>query len=360
MSPEFPIRPFIRKMEGYTPGEQPGGMDLVKLNTNENPYPPSKAVVEEVKHALRRVRLYPNPICDSLRRALAAYHGVEPEQILVGNGSDEILRLLIHAIIGEGDKIAVVDPTYSLYPVLAAAYGGETTVYPLENLEKLPPELFTGPEKLLFLPNPNPPIGTLYSRAEVAQLCRGRAKGMVAIDEAYVDFAPRDVVPLLFEFPNLVITRTFSKSFSLAGMRVGYLIGHADFVAELMKIKDSYNVGMLPQMAAAAAIASVGDMQAKREIIVETRAKTTQYLRELGYRVPDSHGNFVFASHPDARAHFKVLRERGILVRWFNHPLLQDGIRISIGTPEQMVRVIECLKECVQGGTRTNESEKGN
>ncbi|MFW6256482.1 MAG: aminotransferase class I/II-fold pyridoxal phosphate-dependent enzyme, partial [Candidatus Sumerlaeota bacterium] len=152
MSPDFPIRPFLKEMQPYTPGEQRSGTDIIKLNTNENPYMPSREVIQEVKNVLKRLHLYPSSDCSSLRRALAAYHGVEPEQILVGNGSDEILRLLIHACIGEGDKIAIVDPTYSLYPVLAASFNGGTQVYPMEDLEALPDAFFEGPEPLVLLP----------------------------------------------------------------------------------------------------------------------------------------------------------------------------------------------------------------
>ncbi|HUT23233.1 MAG TPA: aminotransferase class I/II-fold pyridoxal phosphate-dependent enzyme, partial [Sumerlaeia bacterium] len=280
---QIPLRSFLSGLEPYAPGEQPTGANFVKLNTNENPYPPPPAVIEAIAAASRRLHLYPNPASDALRRSLAAYHGVEPGQVLAGNGSDEILRLLVHAVISKGERIAVVAPSYSLYPVLSAFFEGGTETYPLVDREGLPEELFAGPEPLLLLANPNPPLGTFYSRAEIARLCRSRAPRLVVVDEAYVDFAPRDVVPLLAEFPNLAITRTFSKSFSLAGMRIGYLLAGSDLVREFMKIKDSYNLNHLAQVAAAAAIASAEHMRALRDEIIRTRAETTQALRELGY-----------------------------------------------------------------------------
>ncbi|MBN1865808.1 histidinol-phosphate transaminase [Candidatus Sumerlaeota bacterium] len=346
----LPLRPFLAKLHPYTPGEQRAGANIVKLNTNENPYPPATAVIDEVGRAAARLALYPDPVSDSLRRALAAYHGVHPEQILVGNGSDEILRLLVHATIDQGGKVAVVDPTYSLYPVLAAQFEGSTEIYPLVDRQRLPEEIFDGEEPILLLPNPNPPIGTLFSRAEIADLCRARPQTLVAIDEAYVDFARRDAVPLLAEFSNLAITRTFSKSFSLAGMRIGYVIADAALVAALMKIKDSYNLNHLAQVAAAAAIASAKEMERNCARIVETREWTVRELRALGYELPDSHANFVFAIRPDAGEHYAKLRERGILVRYFDTPVLRDGMRITIGTPEQMEILIAALKEILSRG----------
>jgi histidinol-phosphate aminotransferase len=341
------LRPFLEKMRAYTPGEQMNGPQIVKLNTNENPYPPAPAVMAEIQAALGRLRLYPNPTSEPLRRALAAYHGLEPEQVLVGNGSDEILRLLVHATIGPGGCVGMVDPTYSLFPVLSASFEGTVRVYPLVDREKLPDDVFNGPEPLFILPNPNPPIGTLYTRAEIAALCQGREGRLVAIDEAYVDFAPRDVVPLLAEFTNLVVTRTFSKSFSLAGVRVGYMLSCASLIEQFGKLKDSYNVNRLSQAAASAAIGASACMEENARRIVQTREETASALRALEYRVPESHGNFLFAIHPQAASHARQLRERGILVRYLDQPPLRDGMRISIGTPEQMARLFEALKEIV-------------
>ena len=341
------LRPFLAGLEPYVPGEQPSGADIVKLNTNENPYPPSATVVAAVAEAAAGLGRYPHPTSDPLRRALADYHGVGVESVLAGNGSDEILRLLVQAFVGLGGKIAVVDPTYSLYPVLAATFEGGTAVYALVDREVLPPELFDAPEPLLLLPNPNPPIGTLYAHDEIARLCVARPERLVVLDEAYVDFAPRDAVALLADHPNLAITRTFSKSFSLAGMRIGYLLGDPALVAELMKIKDSYNLSQLAQAAGVAAIAAADEMRVKAESIVETRAETRAALERLGYRVPESHGNFLFAIHPEAQAHFLELRRHGVLVRYFDVHGLRDGMRITIGTADQMARFLVALEEIV-------------
>lgn len=342
----FPLRPHLKTMQPYVPGEQQQGQHILKLNTNESPYPPSETVWNEIEQSFHRLRVYPPPAADGLCRALAAYHGVQMEQVFVGNGSDEVLRLLFHLFMDPtGGKAAMVAPSYSLYPVLAEMFGGQIEVYPLEKQEKLPKALFGGKEELLLLPNPNPPLGTFYSRSEVAELCRSREKGLVVIDEAYVDFAPRDVMPLLHEFENLAITRTFSKSFSLAGLRVGYLVSHPDLIAHIGKIKDSYNVNAVSQVAAAAAIASVQDMLSHRDQIIATREITTKRLREMGYTVPDSQGNFVYAMHPSARKHFEQLHAEGILVRYFEGRYLKKGMRVSIGTPEQMERFFSALEK---------------
>jgi histidinol-phosphate aminotransferase len=348
MTGSLPFRPFIAKMTPYTPGEQPDDPRVIKLNTNESPFPPPESVLEEIAKASRKLRLYPNPTSLPLRRTLAAYHGVEPEQILVGNGSDEILRILIHAFVEKGVRVAIVEPTYSLYPVLVEMYEGETVKYPLENLTKLPEAFFHGDESLLILPNPNPPVGTLFGRDEVARLCRERPNCLVAIDEAYADFAPRDVVPLLSEFKNLAVTRTYSKSFSMAGMRMGYVVGSVELIAQLMKIKDSYNCDMLAQVAAASAIGAIALIQKNCAHIVATRKVLTDALIELGFKVPESHGNFVFAMHPMTDRIFTRLREERILVRRFDTPLLRDGMRISIGLPEEMKALIEALRKILK------------
>lgn len=343
----FPFRDFLKDLEPYVPGEQLDGPQVIKLNTNESPWPPSENVCQQVAQEAEKLHLYPSPAGDTLRRALAAYHGIAPEQVILCNGSDEALRLLIHAFMEPGKSIGMVTPSYSLYPVLAATYQAETRAYPLEEMEILTEEAKTGAEPLFFLPNPNPPLGTFYDRAEVADLCRKRSQSLVVIDEAYVDFAPRDMVSLLHEFPNMAITRTFSKSFSLAGARIGYLLGRPELVEGLMKLRDSYNVDRLAQAAAAAALADVDGMLQRRGKILEVRQRVTETLRALGFRVPDSHGNFVFAMHPRAREYYQKLREQGILVRYFDQTGLQGGMRVTIGSPEQMARFLEAIKTIV-------------
>lgn len=348
MPSSYPIRPYLQKMAGYTPGEQLAGVQIIKLNTNENAYPPAQSVVDAVAAAAHGLNLYPNPTCAPLRKALAAYHGVQPENILVGNGSDEILRIIVHAFIGKGDTLAVVEPSYSLYPILAQLFEGKTKHYALEGLERLPEAVFNGPEPLFMIANPNPPVGTLFTKAEIARLCRERAPRIVVVEETYADFAQKDCLSLLSEFSNLIITRTFSKSFSLAGLRVGYMIAHPDLINEFNKIKDSYNVNSLSQAAAGAAIAAYNEMHTNAACIIATRDKTANALQNMGYRVYESHANFLFVKHPDAKAHYLALRERNILTRYFDLPGLRDGIRISIGTEEQMEKVLAALKEILE------------
>lgn len=340
-----PIRPFLEHLAPYKPGEQVDGTDIIKLNTNENPFPPAQEVRDAIYEGIGRLRLYPNPGSDALRRCLADYHNLSPNQVLAGNGSDEILRLLIQAFIEKGRSLAIVEPSYSLYPVIAEQMQGDVRSYALDRREKLPEALFTGDEPLCIIANPNPPMGTLYTTDEIGRLCRAREKGLVVVDEAYVDFAPRSVVPLLAKMPNLAITRTFSKSFSLAGMRIGYLLGHPDLIGNLFKIKDSYNLNHLAQVAAMAAIARADAMQEHSQAIVALRDRVSADLRKMGFLVPESHGNFFFAIHPQARMIYQELRDRGILVRYFDVPGLNDGIRVSIGTPAQMERFMSVIRE---------------
>ncbi len=347
MSDALPVRPFLQNLEAYTPGEQRAGEDIVKLNTNESPYPPAQAVIDAVADCARDLRTYPNPNADDLRAELAAYHNLSTDQILVGNGSDEILRLLVHAFVSPGDQIAITDPTYSLYQVLAASFDGASAIYPLDDQLSLSDDFINGGEALAFLPNPNPPLGTLFSSADIVRLCKGRNKGLVVIDEAYVDFAPSDTVGLLAELDNLAIVRTFSKSYSLAGMRVGYLLGQTELIACLMKIKDSYNLSHPAQVAARAAIQHRSVMQENVARIVEGREAARISLEALGYTVPESHGNFLFARHPQAAKHFAQLSARGIMVRYFDVDGLRDGMRITIGLPEEMQKLFAALKDIV-------------
>jgi len=348
MAISLPFRPFLERLAPYKPGEQIDGKDIIKLNTNENPYPPAQEVFDAICEGIGRLRLYPNPGSDALRQCLADYHGLSPDQVLAGNGSDEILRLLIQAFIEKGRSLAIIEPSYSLYPVIAEQMEGDVHCYALEDREKLPESLFAGDEPLCIIANPNPPMGTLYCAREIGRLCRSRARGLVVVDEAYVDFAPHSMVPLLAEMPNLAITRTFSKSFSLAGMRIGYLLGHPDLIGNLSKIKDSYNLNHLAQVAAMAAIARADTMQENCRTISAERDRISEDLRRMGFRVPESHGNFFFAIHPQARMLYRELKVRGILVRYFDVPGINDGIRVSVGTRMQMDRFMAAIRKILK------------
>ncbi len=354
------VRGAIRGMAGYVPGLQPGpGQRLVKLNTNENPYPPSPRVIE----ALRRcaddsLRLYPSPAGDALRARAAELYGISPEQVLCGNGSDEILAILMRTFVGEKEAIGYFQPSYSLYPVLAGIAGARTIPIPLPRprsageLGSLP---VPAPDaKVFFLTTPHAPYGFGFATEWVARLLDGFS-GIVVADEAYVDFARESSLPLLSANPRLVVVRSLSKSYALAGMRIGLAFGHPALVAEMDKVKDSYNVGRLAQTAACEALADRPYFELTRDRILATRARFAAGLARLGFSVLPSDANFVFAVPPAglaARAVYDGLLSRGILVRYFAAPELSDGLRISIGTDDDMNGLLRAVKEIGDAGRR--------
>jgi histidinol-phosphate aminotransferase len=339
------MRPFMDALEAYVPGEQPSGGGWVKLNTNEFPYPAAPEVIEAIRReAADTVRVYPDPTARRLREALAARHGVHPEQILAGNGSDEILRLLAHAFLGAGRRLAVVRPTYTLYEVLAAMFEAQVDVHPLEDDEQLPESLFAQSWDACFLPVPNPPLGTVFPDEALERLAARGA--LLVLDGAYVDFSEgHEPLPLLERYPNVVLTRTFSKSAGLAGMRVGYMIGDRALIEAMHKLRDSYNVNRVSQAAALAAVAAGDYYAARAREIVHSRRALTGELRERGFHVHESRGNFVFARHPRAPQIYEELKERRILVRYFRHSGLEDGMRITIGTHEENRALVEALDQ---------------
>lgn len=333
--------PWVAQLEAYIPGEQPREPGFIKLNTNESPYPPAPEVLEAVRKAADAALFnkYPDPTCSSLRRTLAATCGVEPSQILVGNGSDEVLRLLCHAFLRgtEGDRIGLLHPTYSLYKTLAAMFGAGFESYPLEAPDyRIPSQLKTAPVRMLFIANPNPPIGTQFSSAELAEVAEADPTRLLVIDEAYVDFADGDALELFRAYQNVVISRTFSKSYSLAGLRVGYLIAREPVLEQLDKVRDSYNVNRVSQAAAEAAIQATEYYGEKCARIREDRKYLAEQLEARGFVLPESHGNFVFARRADAPELYRKLKERKILIRYFSDPALADGVRITIGTRAEL------------------------
>jgi histidinol-phosphate aminotransferase len=330
----------------YVPGEQPGaGRRVIKLNTNENPYPPSPRVIAAVTRALDdRVRLYPDPEAVGLRTRAAAHYGIPVDHILAGNGSDELLALLLRATIDPGDRVAFPVPTYSLYETMVAVQGGEPVRIPFGDDFGLPAALRTTGARVTFCCNPNSPSGTFVPIDEVEALARA-VDGVLAVDEAYVDFARDHALRLVGRYPNVIVLRTLSKSFSLAGLRVGLAFGHPQLLAGLRTVKDSYNLNRLSQAAAEAALEDVGAMEANVARIRATRAVLTGGLERLGFRVLPSEANFVLARRrgvdqaPVARA----LSERGILVRHFAVPELQDALRITVGTDEETAALLTAL-----------------
>jgi histidinol-phosphate aminotransferase len=339
-----PIRPSVLALDAYVPGEQRPVPNLVKLNTNENPYPPSPAVAATLSAfpaaALAR---YPDPACTALRRRLAELHGCSPENIIVGNGSDEVLRLATRAFTLPGGSIATFDPSYSLYPVLAAAEELTTRRVPLAPgfawADPSPADLADA--TLFFLTNPNAPTGVLYPDAPVEAFARA-FPGTLLVDEAYADFADAETcgVRLADSLPNVLACRTFSKSWSLAGLRCGYAIGHPDLIGALYKLKDSYNNDRIAQAIALAALSDVPWMRENARKIRATRQRVADALRARGFAVIPSQSNFLFVRPPapdTADALFARLREHKILVRHFPaSPLTAPFLRVSIGTDAQM------------------------
>jgi histidinol-phosphate aminotransferase len=330
------------------PGEQPApGRRVIKLNTNENPYPPSPAVLEAIRaSADAGVRLYPDPDAKPLCARASAVYGVPADHIMAGNGSDELIALLLRATIDPGDRVAFPVPTYSLYETMVAVQGGQLVTVPWPDDWTIPPSLPALNARVTFLCNPNAPSGTYRPLDEVEALARA-VSGVLVVDEAYVDFADGNALPLVGTHPNVVVLRTFSKSFSLAGLRVGLAFGHPDVLRGLRTVKDSYNLNRLTQAAAEAALGDVAAMQANVARIRATRHRLTLGLERLGYAVVPSAANFVLARKPgtDQATVTAALSERDILVRHFK--TLPDALRITIGTDDETDTLLAHLAEIV-------------
>ena len=335
---------LVQQMKPYVPGEQPRDGEYIKLNTNENPYPPSPEVIRAMREAeLERMRLYPDPLCTKLRTIIAEKHHTTKDHIFVGNGSDEVLRLLFQAYFSAENRLVITNPSYSLYPVLADTFGIPTKVVELGPEGELPQLENLQACKGFVLSNPNPPLGVFYPREEIAALMDSAPDNLFIIDEAYVDFAEGDATELIRKRDNVVICRSLSKSYSLAGIRAGYAFAPAPLIANLFKIKDSYNVNYLTQTAACAAIQSNAYFRKTVSRIKEDREYLTQELRRAGYKVYPSQGNFVFAEGEDGRQLYEKLKERKILVRYFDTPRLKRGVRITVGTHQEIQALLNAL-----------------
>ena len=335
-------------MRGYVPGEQPQEEGYIKLNTNENPYPPSPRVLAALRKALApTLRLYPEPLSDSLRAVAASVYGVKVENIIVGNGSDELLSMLMRSVVGLGDRVAYATPTYSLYETLIEIQDGvaATVDYPADF--SVPDALAAQKAALTFLCNPNSPSGTLVSLQEIDRLARA-VSGILVVDEAYVDFADSEgasVLPLIGRLPNLVVLRTFSKSFSLAGMRVGVAFAPEQIIEGMMKVKDSYNVNRLSLVAATAALQDLPWMARNVKRIQRSRRQLIAGIRKLGFQVLPSQSNFVLARKPgkNLKEAYETLKRQKILVRYFDAPGLRDCLRITVGTPREIALLLKAL-----------------
>ena len=349
----IPFRPNIEAMTGYVPGEQPpAGARLIKLNTNENPYPPSPAVVAAIHAELdgasagERLRLYSDPHAEALRDAAAEVTGFPRDGILTGNGSDELLAVLARAFIDPGDVVAYPYPTYVLYETMARIQGARIESVDFAAEFSLPAALFGSHARLVFVANPNSPSGTSCSTQELARLADSLPRGVVVVDEAYGAFAGDSALELARTRPNVVVLRTLSKSHSLAGMRVGLLFGSAEMAHGLRKVRDSYSLDRLAIVAGAAALRDTAWLAEITARITSTRERLLAALTALGMQPLPSRANFVFVrmgSPARAQAAQRFLRQRGILVRYFAMRLLDDGLRITVGTDGEIDALLEAL-----------------
>lgn len=344
------FRPHIDAMSGYVPGEQPRGGDYIKLNTNENPYPPSPRAAEAIGKALAdgRLRRYPDPVGTAFREAAARLHGVEPSMVLAGNGSDDLLTILTRAFVAPGDLVVYPTPSYILYRTLAELQGARTLEVPFAADWSLDPARFGHPEaRLAFLANPNSPSGTCLPPPEIAGLA-GRIPCPLVVDEAYGDFAETDALGLVADHPNVIVTRSFSKGYGLAGLRLGYLVARPEVVAGLEKVKDSYNCDTLSLLGGQAALEDRAYLAETRGKVLATRRRLTEALRGLGYRVPESRANFVWCEGgPPARGVYEALKARKVLVRLMRYPGREDGLRITVGTDAEVDRLLEEMTQVI-------------
>jgi histidinol-phosphate aminotransferase len=337
----------IAAMDGYVPGEQINDAGVVKLNSNENPYPPSPKVLAAVAAATdAALRRYPEPASDTLRSAAARVYGVNVDQVIAGNGSDELLSMLMRCFVGPRDRVAYATPTYSLYHTLVDIQGGTRSTVRYSDDFSIPPGLAQQRAAVTFLCNPNAPSGTLVSRRAIARLAR-QVRGILVVDEAYIDFASTDAscIPLVRRHDNVIVLRTFSKSFSLAGLRIGLAFASPDLVAGMMKVKDSYNLNRLSAAAATAALQDLTWMRRNVRRIQASRATLSAALTRLGFHVYPSETNFVLArrANTDLRTVQRTLRASGLLIRHFDVPGLSDCLRISVGTPAETKAVVAAL-----------------
>ena len=344
----------IQSIEPYVPGEQPKDRRYIKLNTNENPYPPSPKVAQALRGAdISALRLYPDPDCRALREALARQKELQPEQVFVGNGSDEILAFSYLAFMDENNPAIFPDITYSFYPVYAAFFGNHTRIVPVREDFSIPLEELCRNDGTVVLTNPNAPTGMAVGLADVEMILKANPDHVVILDEAYVDFGAQSAVGLIDRYENLLVVQTCSKSRSLAGMRIGFAFGSENLIAALNAVKNSINSYTLDRMALAAAQASVEDQDYMDDTclrVSNTREMTAGKLKKLGFQVLPSKANFLFAAHATAPGGelFRKLREKGVLVRYFDKPRISNFLRITIGTPEEMEALTEALEEILE------------
>ena len=362
------IRSHIDSLEPYTPGEQPKGDRIIKLNTNENPYGPSPRVCGAVKAAVTdQLRLYPHPTADPLRERLADWHACATDQVIVGNGSDELLALATRAFVTPRDvangrnngrqTIQYFTPSYSLYPVLSAIQGARINEVPLTRSFGIPTgkgltdRNWMPDAALTFVTTPNAPSGRGYRTSELKRLCQNTS-GVIILDEAYVDFSPENAMELALSFNNVIVSRTFSKAYSLCYQRIGYFVGPERLIGALHKIRDSYNVNGLAQVAATATLDHLAYYRRNFQKVIREREALDKALSGLGFKVFPSATNFLLVtppkSSPTAEAWHQCLRDQGILVRWFSDASVNQYLRISIGTPQQNKALLAAIRRILK------------
>ncbi len=341
----------LRKIDPYIPGEQPKIKNFIKLNANENPYPPSPKAIEAIKNFnAEGLKLYPDSNGTKLKEALAKYHGVKKENIFLGNGSDDLLAIAFMSFFNSDKPVLFPDITYTFYKVWADLFNVPFECVPIGKDFKINPEDYKKPNGGVIFPSPNAPTSLFQGLDFVREMLKNNPDSIVLVDEAYVDFGAETAIPLLEEFDNLVIARTFSKSRSMAGIRLGYAIASEELINTMEAVKNSYNCYTIDAITIEAGTASVEDdeyFKSTNAKIIKTRTKTIERLREMGFKVYDSYTNFVLAAHPEKNAKevFEKLRDKNIFIRYFNLPRIDNCLRITIGTDEEMETMFEALKE---------------
>lgn len=344
---------LVKDIEPYVPGEQPQDRQYIKLNTNENPYPPSPRVLEAISKANdERLRLYPDPNCQDLIQAIGDYYGLQKEQVFVGNGSDEVLAFAFLAFFDQGSTILYPDITYSFYPVYSKLFQVQYDLQPLSSGFDIDIKDYYKDNGGIILTNPNAPTGKLLTLGEVEQVLQVNKDQVVIVDEAYIDFGGESAVKLIEGYDNLLVVQTMSKSRSLAGMRIGFAMGNQALIDGLNRIKNSINSYTLDRLALVAGEAAMKDkdyFETTRMKIIKTRTWVTERLVSMGFTVPTSGANFVFASPSTCEAKwlFMQLKEKGLLVRYFNKPRIDGYLRITIGTDDEMISLCDILETLV-------------
>ena len=348
------LSPTLAAVTPYTPGEQPQDQQYIKLNTNESPYLPSPAVIAAVsEHEVEKLRLYSDPACADLLKAAAAHFGLQPEQIMPGNGSDENLFFALRAFCDADHPLAYADITYGCYGVWCGLMHIPSHIIPLKEDFTLDPKDYYGLNQTIVLANPNAPTGIALPRAEIEGILKANPNNVVIVDEAYVDFGGESCVPLIDQYENLLVVQTFSKSRQLAGARLGLAMGNAKLIADLNRVKFSlnpYNINRLTLKAGQAALEDTAYFEKTRAAIMDTRAWTMQQLTDRGFTVLDSRANFVFVSTERINGGelYEKLKKNGILVRHFDAPRIENWLRITIGTPEQMQALMDAVDKILE------------